>query len=226
MKKLLAGISLAALLSGPASATMSTITTTQGSGGPVVGLTDDGSGHYVSLHALCGSSTLATLYATIAECAIVNSSGELLVSIPDTVTVANPALGLDGVSATPASAAYVGANSNGILRGIVQTGASTVVEPSSATTTQIVGLISGNRILVTSYEGTAPSGMWQLVYGTGTNCATGTTKASDSYTATGPQQGAGVGLGPVIVVPTGNALCVVTDSPVQYSFRVAYSQSP
>jgi hypothetical protein len=145
-----------------------------------------------------------------------------------TLTVANPAAApATGTFAPPGSAVYVGANTGNLFKGIVQAGASVVVQPNTATTTQIVGLVASNGIAVTSFDGVAPSGTWQLVYGTGTACATGTTNASIVYTGNGQQQGVGgSGLGPVIIVPTGNELCVVTSAAVQYSIRVAYSQSP
>jgi hypothetical protein len=148
-----------------------------------------------------------------------------VIIVPQTLSVACSTCGVIS-NAPPASAGYMGANSNGAIKGLIQTGASVVASPSTAGTTQIVGLIAANFIYVTSYDGTAASGTWQLVYGTGTNCATGQNPASGVYTANGQQQGAGIGLGAVIVVPAGNELCVATNTATQYSIRVAYSQSP
>jgi len=62
-------------------------------------------------------------------------------------------------------------------------------------------------------------------YGTGTNCGTGTTVLTGAYNLTAQAGIAkGNGLGPVLVVPASNALCVLTSAAVQMSGSVAYTQ--
>jgi hypothetical protein len=92
---------------------------------------------------------------------------------------------------------------------------------SSATTTQLVGLVSNQAIYVCGFSfDVVPSATTadtaQLSYGTGTNCGTGTTALTGQY-------GAGYATtGPPILytsggqdmtaakAPTGNALCLVS----------------
>jgi hypothetical protein len=62
-------------------------------------------------------------------------------------------------------------------------------------------------------------------YGTGTACATGTTVLTGPYNLTAQAGIAkGSGLGPVLVVPVGDALCVLTSAAVQMSGSVSYTQ--
>ena len=62
-------------------------------------------------------------------------------------------------------------------------------------------------------------------YGTGSNCGAGTTALTGAYGLVA-QFGAakGSGLGPVLVVPAGNALCAVNSAAVQVSGSLAYTQ--
>ncbi|HEX2656206.1 MAG TPA: hypothetical protein VHN11_21495 [Xanthobacteraceae bacterium] len=129
-------------------------------------------------------------------------------------------------SAVPAKASYAGANSGGNLTGIIQADASAKIDISTATTTQLVALSSGKKIYITNYKVIAGgTGNFKFVYGTGTNCGTGTTDLEGANNLTA-QAGsvAGSGLGPVLVVPASNALCATTSAAVQMSGHVAYTQ--
>jgi len=129
-------------------------------------------------------------------------------------------------SAAPANATYVGANSAGNLTGLIQADSSAAINVSTATTTQIVALSSSKKIYVTSLDViSGGTGNITFVYGTGANCGTGTTSLTGAYNLTAQVGIAkGSGLGPVLVVPASNALCVTTSAAVQMSGSVAYTQ--
>ena len=129
-------------------------------------------------------------------------------------------------SAAPANAVQAGAVSSGNLVGMIQSDASQPINISTATTTQLVALSSGKKIYVTSWDVIAAgAGNITLEYGTGTNCGTGTTALTGAYNLTAQAGVAkGNGLGPVLVVPAGNALCALTSAAVQISGSVAYTQ--
>jgi hypothetical protein len=130
-------------------------------------------------------------------------------------------------SAAPANANYIGGVSSGNLTGIIQADKSAPINVSTATTTVLVALTSGKAIYVTAYDftnaGTADN--VTLEYGTGTACATGTTALTGPY-ATGanlPGIVKGGGLGPILFVPAGNALCMVTSAAQQISGSLSYT---
>lgn len=129
-------------------------------------------------------------------------------------------------SAVPATANYAGANSSGLLTGLIQADSSAAINVSSATTTQIVALSSAKKIYVTAFDVIAGgTGNITFVYGTGSNCGTGTTSLTGAYPLTAQAGIAkGNGLGPVLVVPASNALCVTTSAAVQMSGSVAYTR--
>ena len=140
-------------------------------------------------------------------------------------TVASSGTANTGSSA-PASAIYMGANSAGNLTGVIQADTSAKIDVSTATTTQLVALSSSKKIYVTAWDVIAAgTGNIKLVYGTGSNCGTGTTDLTGNYNLTA-QAGIskGSGLGPVIVVPASQALCATTSAAVQMSGSVAYTQ--
>lgn len=131
-------------------------------------------------------------------------------------------------SAAPAKAGLAGALSGANIVGLVQASASVPIDMSTATTTQLVALTSGQRILVTAWDAMAAgTTTFKLVYGTGTNCGTGTTNLTAAYDWTA-QAGLtkGSGLGPVLVVPAGNALCGVNSAAVHVAGSVAYDKQP
>lgn len=109
---------------------------------------------------------------------------------------------------------------------LIQATASAPITISTATTTQVVALSAGKQIFVTGWNVVAGgTGNFSLVYGTGTNCGTGTTALTGVYNLTAQSGLAyGGGLGPILVTPAGQALCVVDSAAVQMSGSVAYAQ--
>jgi hypothetical protein len=129
-------------------------------------------------------------------------------------------------SAVPSTAQYAAAVSSGNLTGLIQADNSAAINVSTATTTQLVALSAGKKIYVTNLNVVAGgTGNITFEYGTGTSCGTGTTALTGAYNLTAQNGLAmGGGLGPVLVVPAGNALCVLTSAAVQMSGSVAYTQ--
>lgn len=151
-------------------------------------------------------------------------------------TAANQNATAAGTSATSAQAVQgvtggvpmptAGANTGGSLTGIIQAGVSVPINISSATTTQLVAAVSGKATYVTAWDVIAAgTGNIVLEYGAGSNCGTGTTALTGAYNLVAQLGIAkGSGLGPVLVVPAGNALCAVTSAAVQMSGSVSYTQ--
>lgn len=108
----------------------------------------------------------------------------------------------------------------------VQASNSVAINISTSTTTQLVALAANQTIYVTSYDVVAGgTGTFQLEYGTGTTCGTGTTILTGAYPFVAQSLlTKGSGLGPVLIVPPGNALCAVTNAAVQYSGSLSYAQ--
>lgn len=143
----------------------------------------------------------------------------------DNNSIAGAGQGSTGAAA-PVGATMAGANSSGNLTPIIQADASIPISASSSGTTQLVALSSGKKIYVIGWDVIAGgTGTVQLQYGTGTNCATGTNNLTGAYPLTA-QAGLAIqgGIGPAIVVPAGNALCIALGSSVQMSGRLAYTQ--
>lgn len=103
---------------------------------------------------------------------------------------------------------------------------SVAINVSTATTTQLVAISASTLIYVTSFDVIAGgTGNITFVYGTGASCGTGTTSLTGPYNLTaqaGISKGAGIGT--VLKVPAGNALCVTTSAAVQMSGSVSYRQ--
>lgn len=129
-------------------------------------------------------------------------------------------------AAVPSKAILAGARSGANIVEVIQASASAAINVSTAVNTQLVALSGATKIYVTSYDVVAGgTGNITFVYGTGTACATGQTSLTGAYNLTAQAGIAkGNGLGPVLVVPAGNALCVVTSAAVQMSGSVAYTQ--
>lgn len=129
-------------------------------------------------------------------------------------------------SAVPSKAMFAGARSGANLVGLIQADTSAAINVSTATTTQLVALSGSTKIYVTSYNViSGGTGNITFVYGTGSNCGTGTTSLTGAYNFTAQAGIAiGSGLSPVLVVPSGNALCVTTTAAVQMSGSVSYTQ--
>ncbi len=129
-------------------------------------------------------------------------------------------------SAVPARAGYSGAVSSGNLAGIIACDSSVVINVSTAVTTQLVALTSGQTIYVCSFSFmSAGTTNVTFEYGTGTLCATGLTTLTGAYNLTaqtGVSQGSG--LGTVFRTAAGNALCIVNSAAVQVSGVVSYTK--
>jgi hypothetical protein len=108
----------------------------------------------------------------------------------------------------------------------VQTIKSVPIATSTATTTQLVALVARQNIFVTSFNAvSAGTNTFKLVYGTGTTCGTGTTDLTGVYTlVANGYVSTGSGLGSVLVVPPGNALCIVTTQAVVLGGSLSYAQ--
>jgi hypothetical protein len=108
----------------------------------------------------------------------------------------------------------------------VQASASVPINVSTATTTQLVAISGTATIFVTAFDLVGGgTGNATLVYGTGSNCATGTTSLTGPYPLVAQTViTKGSGHGPVLVVPSGNALCITTSAAVQLSGSVSYAQ--
>lgn len=109
--------------------------------------------------------------------------------------------------------------------------ASVPIQIISATTTQLVPAPTGNgpggnarAIYVTAVDVIANgTGNVQFVAGTGVNCATGQTNVTGNYHLIA-QTGffKGNGLGPILFVPAGNALCVTTNTANEIDGSLSY----
>lgn len=108
----------------------------------------------------------------------------------------------------------------------IQASGSVPINTASATTSQLVPLITGKKIYVTAWDIVA-SGTTSvtLVYGTGANCGTGQQSLTGPY-AFIAQAGIAkaTGLGPVLFVPAGNALCITNSAAIQISGSLSYAQ--
>lgn len=106
------------------------------------------------------------------------------------------------------------------------TAASVAVNISTATTTKLISGLTNRWIYITNFNVIAGgTGNIQLVYGTGTLCATGQVALTGAYNLTA-QAGLvlGSGIAPTLVVPTGNDVCAVTSAAVQMSGSISYAQ--
>lgn len=140
-------------------------------------------------------------------------------------TPANWGIGAIG-SAAPANAQYSAAVSSGNLAGIIQGDNSAPIAISSATTTQVVALSSGKKTYITGWDVVAAgAGTVQLEYGTGTNCATvvGTLTGAYPLAANGGLVRPS-GLGPALIVPASDEVCVVTTASATAQGSITYTQ--
>jgi hypothetical protein len=103
---------------------------------------------------------------------------------------------------------------------------SAAINISTPTTTQLVPLTAGQSIYVTGYRVVAGgTGNFRLVFGTGTNCGTGTTNLEGPIPLTAQAGLApGGGVGAIYTLPVGTALCAVTSAAVQMSGSVSFAK--
>lgn len=124
----------------------------------------------------------------------------------------------------PVAVCYL--NAQGGCTPAVQANASVKIDTAAAATAQIVALTTGKVIYVTSFNIFAGgTGTIKFVYGTGTNCGTGTTDLTGAYAMKDQAfVSVGNGLGAVLVPPVSNALCITTSATVQMSGSVSYNK--
>lgn len=101
-----------------------------------------------------------------------------------------------------------------------------IIAISSNTTSELVALSTGKRIYVTSWDlVSSVAGTFKLVYGTGTNCGTGTADLTGTYTfGTSTVFTKGNGLGMLLVVPASNALCYTSAASIAAQGTLSYVQ--
>jgi hypothetical protein len=202
------------LVGGAGAVGSSTLRTTQASDSPLVTATG------ATADAACGTDN-----GTCSLAALIKRNNQNLTTLNTSVN-ADPNYTQAPGSAAPSRALAMGARSGANLVAITQASATAAINVSTATTTQLVALSSGQVIHVTAASVIAGgTGNITFVYGTGTNCGTGTTSLTGAYPLiANAGLSIGSGLGPVLVVPAGNALCVTTSAAVQMSGHVAYTQ--
>jgi hypothetical protein len=143
----------------------------------------------------------------------------------DNSAIANWGHGAVG-SAVPSNATFMGGRTGANTHPVPVPDTTAKIDVSTATTVEIVALSASQKIWVGAFSLLAGgTGNIKFVYGTGTNCATGITDLTGNYNLTAQNGVAqGSGLGAVLVVPSGNALCVTTSAAVQMSGHVTYTK--
>lgn len=108
----------------------------------------------------------------------------------------------------------------------VASATSKAISTAAATTVELVALSGTKNIFVTSFNIVAAgTTTYKFVYGTGTACATGTTDLTGAYTlVANGYVSSGSGLGSVLVVPPGKALCAINSQAIQVSGSISYAQ--
>lgn len=108
----------------------------------------------------------------------------------------------------------------------LQASNSVAIAISAATTTRLVAAVTDKAIFVTSWDiMAANTNNITLVYGTGTNCATGSVSLTGSYpliAQAGISKGNGVGA--ILFIPKNNALCITTSASTLVAGSVSYVQ--
>jgi hypothetical protein len=121
---------------------------------------------------------------------------------------------------------FTSGNPGFITGSTIQPASSVPINISTATTTTLVPLSAGKLIYVSAWDVIANgTGNFTLEYGTGTNCAGGTTLLTGAYPLVaqfGISKGSGIGV--IYPIPASNGLCAVTSAAVQYSGSVSYTQ--
>jgi hypothetical protein len=109
---------------------------------------------------------------------------------------------------------------------------SAVLQMTTATTTQMVALVAGESVRICSYaiqgSTTSTATTLKLVYGTGTNCATGTTALTPAWnmpaSSTALPSTHGHGVGQLFQTPAGDALCATNSAAGTVNILVNYAQ--
>jgi hypothetical protein len=129
-------------------------------------------------------------------------------------------------TAGTAVGAVTGGATGGDMVGIIQANASLPINITTATTTQVIALISGRATYITAFDlVSAGAGTAQLEYGTGTNCSTVVGTLTGAYPfAAGGGRASGGGLGPMLIVPASDEVCVVTTSSATAQGFISFAQ--
>jgi hypothetical protein len=100
------------------------------------------------------------------------------------------------------------------------------VSMSTATTTEMVALTAGQRVQVCGFALSAGGATTaKLVRGTGANCGTSTTDITAPFEfADNSSLVYGNGVGTVVRLPTGTALCITTSQAVALSGVITYTK--
>ena len=105
----------------------------------------------------------------------------------------------------------------------IQCNAAAQYSSSVAGTTQLVPLATGKAIYICGYDISAAAGSTlQLVYGTGSNCGTGTANVTPAFTPTNTNDSSPFFRG--LLVPLSNALCLTQTGAVAVQALVFYGQ--
>lgn len=143
----------------------------------------------------------------------------------DQAAIATAGHGATG-AAVPSGATQMGVRTGANMEAATQGSTTVAINVSTATTTQLVALSGSTLIRVTGMAVVAGgAGNITFVYGTGSSCGTGTTSISGAIPLVanvGFTMGAG--LGPVLIIPAGQALCITTSAAVQMSGFLTYAQ--
>lgn len=108
---------------------------------------------------------------------------------------------------------------------VIQASASNPIAISSATTTQVISALSGAKTYITGFDFiSAGTGTVQFEYGTGTNCSTVAGTLTGAYPMAANFGISKGGIGPELIVPAGNAVCVVTTTGATAQGSIAYAQ--
>ncbi len=100
------------------------------------------------------------------------------------------------------------------------------ISVAAATTTEVIPLVAGKQIYITSFDMMASNtNNVKLVYGTGVACGTGTTDLTGAYpliAQAGISKGNGIGV--ILFVPASNALCLTASGSSLVAGSVSYAQ--
>ena len=145
---------------------------------------------------------------------VLAAQGQVYVSAPSTG------------AAAPATAGLAGVVSSGNLASLVACDSSALLSMSTATTTQAIALQAGKSIYICGFvvnAGGTTTG--RLVQGTGTNCGTGQGNLTPAFSlATGGNVAFGNGVGQLLKLTAGSALCVTNSAAIALNVLVSYTQ--
>ena len=134
------------------------------------------------------------------------------ITVPSVSTIMLPSLNADGGALSHVTNLPTSSIPN----------ASVPIAVLTAGTVQLVAADLAKAIYVIDWDAVSGgNGTFQLEFGTGTNCATGTTALTGAYPATAQFGRAGVGH---LFIAAGNALCIVTTGAAAPQGFVAYVQ--